>query len=157
MVMKLEATPSELQLRPVTLREASDFVSRHHRHHAPTAGHKFSIGVADSRGLVGVCVVGRPLSRMLDDGLTAEVLRLCTDGTKNACSMLYGAAARAAKAMGYTSIITYTLAIEAGSSLKASGWRNERLTRGGKWDRTNRTRSRSLNEGPKKRWRKDLK
>jgi len=94
---------------------------------------------------------------MLDDGLTAEVLRLCTDGTKNACSMLYGAAARAAKAMGYTSIITYTLAIEAGSSLKASGWRNERLTRGGKWDRTNRTRSRSLNEGPKKRWRKDLK
>lgn len=111
-----------LELQPVTLAEANAFVAKHHRHHKPVTGHKFSIGcIADGR-LVGVAIVGRPVSRYLDNGLTLEVNRLCTDGTKNACSMLYAAAWRAARAMGYHKIITYTLDTENGASLRAAGW-----------------------------------
>ena len=87
-----------------------------------TAGHKFSIGCAKDGELVGVAIVGRPVSRYLDDGWTLEVNRLCTTGEKNACSILYAASARAAKAMGYRKIITYTLDSESGSSLRAAGW-----------------------------------
>jgi len=111
-----------LQLVPVSLRAANTFVAACHRHHKPTTGHKFSIGCQCDGQLVGVVIVGRPVSRYLDDGLTLEVNRLCTDGTRNACSMLYSAAARAAKAMGYRKIITYTLDSEPGTSLRAAGW-----------------------------------
>ncbi len=111
-----------LELMPISLAVANGFVAEHHRHHKPVRGHKFSLGcMADGR-LVGVAIVGRPVSRCLDDGLTLEVNRLCTDGTKNACSFLYGAAARAAKVMGYRKIITYILDTESGISLRASGW-----------------------------------
>jgi len=88
--------------------------------------------VADG-ALAGVAIVGRPVSRYLDDGLTLEVTRLCTDGTKNACSFLYGAAWRAAKALGYKKIITYTLATETGASLKATGWICEGMAGGLRW------------------------
>ena len=71
---------------------------------------------------MGVAIMGRPVSRYLDNGLTLEVNRLCTTGEKNVCSMLYAAAARAAKAMGYRKIITYTLDTEPGASLRAAGW-----------------------------------
>lgn len=111
-----------LALVPVSLRGANEFVRQHHRHHKPTVGHKFSIGVQEDGRLAGVAICGRSVSRFLDDGYTLEVNRLCTDGTKNACSMLYGAAARAARAMGYRKIITYTLDSESGSSLRAAGW-----------------------------------
>ena len=111
-----------LSLVPVSLKDANAFVAEHHRHHKPTRGHKFSIGCAAEERLVGVAIVGRPVSRYLDDGLTLEVNRLCTTGEQNACSMLYGAAARAAKAMGYHKIITYTLDSEPGTSLRAAGW-----------------------------------
>lgn len=111
-----------LFLVPVSLKDANAFVAEHHRHHKPTRGHKFSIGCAVEGRLVGVAIVGRPVSRYLDDGLTLEVNRLCTTGEQNACSMLYGAAARAAKAMGYRKIITYTLDSEPGTSLRAAGW-----------------------------------
>ena len=111
-----------LHLIPVTLREANSFVDRHHRHHKAVTGHKFSIGCSQDGQLVGVAIMGRPVSRYLDDGLTLEVNRLCTTGEKNACSMLYAAAARAAKAMGYRKIITYTLDTEPGTSLRAAGW-----------------------------------
>lgn len=111
-----------LELVPVTLREANEFVRRHHRHHRPTVGHKFSIGVQEDGRLAGVAICGRPVGRFLDDGYTLEVNRLCTDGAKNACSMLYGAAVRAAKAMGYRRVITYILDSECGASLKASGF-----------------------------------
>ena len=94
----------------------------HHRHHKPVIGHKFSIGCEQDGTLVGVVITGRPVSRYLDNGLTLEVTRLCTTGEKNACSMLYAAAARAAKAMGYHKIITYTLETESGSSIRAAGW-----------------------------------
>ena len=111
-----------LSLVPVSLKEANAFVAEHHRHHKPTRGHKFSVGCAAEGRLVGVAIVGRPVSRYLDDGLTLEVNRLGTTGEQNACSMLYGAAARAAKAMGYQKIITYTLDSEPGTSLRAAGW-----------------------------------
>ena len=111
-----------LMLKPVTLAQANEFVAQHHRHHKPVVGHKFSIGCTLNGELVGVAIVGRPVSRYLDDGLTLEVNRLCTDGTKNACSMLYAAAWRAARAIGYRKIVTYILDTESGASLRAAGW-----------------------------------
>ena len=110
-----------LDIVPVTLAEANAFVEQNHRHHKPVTGHKFSIGCADGDRIIGVAIVGRPVSRYLDDGWTLEVTRLCTDGTKNACSMLYAAAWRATRAIGYKRLITYTLITEPGTSLKAAG------------------------------------
>lgn len=94
-----------LEIVPMTLREANAFVEQNHRHHGATVGHKFSIGLSDGEKIVGVAIVGRPVSRHLDDGWTLEVNRLCTDGTRNACSMLYAAAWRAARAMGYKRVV----------------------------------------------------
>lgn len=111
-----------MKLIPLSLKQANEFVAAHHRHHKPVIGHKFSIGCEQDGTLVGVVITGRPVSRYLDNGLTLEVTRLCTTGEKNACSMLYAAAARAAKAMGYHKIITYTLETESGSSIRAAGW-----------------------------------
>lgn len=111
-----------LELKPCTFRQAQDFVRENHRHNKPPVGHKFSIAVYDGEKLCGVVMVGRPVGRYLDDGETLEVNRCCTDGTRNACTMLYGAAWRAAKALGYRRIITYTLKSENGASLRASGW-----------------------------------
>ena len=111
-----------LKLVPVSLSDANTFVAEHHRHHKPVRGHKFSLGCEKDGQLVGVAIVGRPVSRYLDDGKTLEVNRLCTTGERNACSFLYGAAARAAKALGYAKIITYTLDTEFGVSLRAAGW-----------------------------------
>lgn len=122
-----------LTLTPVSLAEANAFVAQHHRHHKPVVGHKFSIGCTADGRLVGVAIVGRPVSRYLDNGLTLEVNRLCTDGTKNACSMLYAAAWRAARAMGYQKIITYTLDTESGASLRAAGWTCAGLAGGKRW------------------------
>jgi hypothetical protein len=104
----------------ISLSDANAFVKRHHRHHGPVVGHLFSLGAVDDGKLVGVVIVGRPTSRHRDDGLTAEVTRLCTDGTRNACSFLYGAGARAAFALGFQRIGTYILASENGASIKAS-------------------------------------
>ncbi len=120
-----KATP--LEIVPMTLREANAYVEQNHRHHGPVAGHKYSIGLSDGEKIVGVAIVGRPVSRHLDDGWTLEVNRLCTDGTKNACSMLYAAAWRAARAMGYKRLITYILESENGASLRAAGWKYEQL------------------------------
>ena len=109
-------------LVPVSLKAANAFVAEHHRHHKPVTGHKFSLGCVQNGRLVGVAIVGRPVSRYLDDGMTLEVNRLCATGEKNVCSFLYGAAARAARALGYGRIITYTLDTEPGTSLRAAGW-----------------------------------
>lgn len=142
-----------LALKPITLRAANAFVAEMHRHHKPTQGHKFSIGVVDdSDALRGVVIVGRPVARKRDDGWTAEVTRLCTDGTKNACSMLYGAAWRAAKAMGYRKIGTYILAEETGASLKASGWREVGPAGGGSWSVPTRPREDKAPTGLKTLW-----
>ena len=122
-----------LELAPVSLKDANAFVAAHHRHHKPVTGHKFSVGCTADGVLVGVAIVGRPVSRYLDDGHTLEVNRLCTDGTTNACSFLYAAAWRAARAMGYRKIITYTLASEDGASLRAAGWTCAGLAGGLRW------------------------
>ncbi len=107
---------------PLHLREANQFVAEHHRHSLPTVGGKFALGVADGGGaLVGVAVAGRPVARRLDDGRTLEVLRVCTDGTPNACSYLYARVAKVARLMGYERVVTYTLASEGGASLRAVG------------------------------------
>ena len=129
-----------LSLTPVTLEEANEFVSRWHRHHGPVVGHKFSIGAVSGGNIVGVVIVGRPVSRHRDDGLTLEVTRLCTIGMFNACSFLYGAAARAAFALGYKRIGTYIRKDEEGFSLKAAGWRLLGETPGKSWDRQARPR-----------------
>lgn len=113
-----------LTIRPITLRDANAYVATHHRHNQPTTGHKWSLALYDDDRLCGVAIAGQPIARKLDDGLTIEVRRLCTDGTKDACSKLYGACARVAREMGYRKIITYTLISEPGTSLRASGWTN---------------------------------
>ena len=105
-----------IEIVPITLKEANAFVSEYHRHHGPVTGHKFSIGLAEGENIVGVVIVGRPVSRYLDDGWTLEVNRLCTDGSRNACSMLYGAAWRAVRAMGYKRLVTYILESESGAA-----------------------------------------
>jgi len=120
---------------PITLRMANSFVDTNHRHHKPVVGHKWSVGLAKDEQLIGVAIVGRPVSRHLDNGFTAEVTRLCTDGTPNACSKLYGACARIAKEMGYNKIQSYILDVEGGVSLKASGWIMESMSPGGQWVR----------------------
>lgn len=132
-----------LALTPVNLDEANAFVARWHRHHRPVRGAKFCIGVAADGPewhCVGVAIVGRPSSRHLDDTVTLEVTRVATDGTKNACSFLYGASWRAARALGYVRLITYTLPEEGGASLRAAGWRIVGESKGGPWSREGRPR-----------------
>lgn len=116
----------QLKIRPLELREANAFIEEKHRHHKRVQGHRFSIGCYDeNEELVGCAVCGRPTSG-LDPKRVLEVTRLCSDGTKNVCSMLYAAAARAARALGYERVQTYIFESENGASLKASGWRFER-------------------------------
>lgn len=111
-----------LRLTPMTITRAKEYVAKNHRHNIAPQGALFAVGASNGDELCGVAIVGRPISRMLQDGKTCEVIRLCTDGSSNACSLLYGACARAAKSLGYERIITYTLESEGGASLKASGW-----------------------------------
>lgn len=107
---------------PITLREAKAFIAVHHRHNKPPVGWKFGVGLRSAGELVGVATAGRPVARHYDDGFTLEVNRSCTNGTRNANSMLYGAVWRAAKAMGYKRCITYTQHDESGASLRAAGF-----------------------------------
>lgn len=130
-----------LTLTPLTLGEARAFVAEHHRHHLPPQGGLFAIGAARDQDVVGAIIVGRPVARMLAvDDYSAEVTRCCTDGTRNACSMLYGAAWRAARALGYRRLITYTLPDEGGASLRASGFRCVGEAGGGSWSCKSRPR-----------------
>ena len=110
---------------PLTLADANAFVTQHHRHNKKVQGHRFSIGVVFDSFLFGVAIVGRPVARKLDDGITAEVTRLCVleDAPKNCCSYLYRASWKAWSAMGGQRLITYTLDVESGSSLKGAGFK----------------------------------
>jgi hypothetical protein len=125
---------------PLELKTANAFVERLHRHHAPVFRDKYRVGCMAGDSLVGVIQVGRPVSRVLDDGKTLEVVRCCTDGTKNVCSFLYSRAARIAKELGYSKIITYILDSESGISLKASGWIKEADIKGHSWGCPSRPR-----------------
>jgi hypothetical protein len=131
---------SKMELVTISLDEANAFVKKVHRHHGRVIGHKFSLGAVKHGDIVGVAIVGRPVARMRDDGLTLEVSRLATDGTRNACSFLYGACARAAFALGFKRIGTYILASENGATLVASGWRLIGETGGGSWSSPSRPR-----------------
>lgn len=155
--------PERLRLVPVTLAECKAFVAKHHRHNKPPVGWRFGVGVATGT-LRGVAVASRPVARRLDDGRTLEVVRTCTDGARNANSMLYGAIARAAKALGYERVVTYTLAEEPGTSLKAAGWeRDAEVPAEKSWSNSVRARvqtdlygSDQRPAGPKVRWIKRL-
>lgn len=142
-----------LNVVPLALEEANAFVLEHHRHHGEVVGHKFSIGAVLGDRIVGVEIVGRPVARGRDDGMTLEVTRLCTDGLERrvtdrrgnehelgVCSFLYGASARAAFALGYRSVGTYILADESGVSLHAAGWRLIGEVRGRSWTTPSRPR-----------------
>ena len=144
-----------MEIRPITLKEANEYVNKHHRHHKGTVGHKFSIACYDDDRLVGVAICGRPVSRYLDDGFTCEINRLCTDGTRNACSILYGACARVAKGMGYHRIITYILESENGASLKASNFTCEGVAGGTHWTGV-RNKGQNIPHEMKTRWSREL-
>ena len=153
--MRVTVKSMALELRPIAFGDACAFISEYHRHHKPPVGHKFSVACYDGNRLCGVATVGRPVSRYLDDGMTLEVNRLCTDGTKNACSLLYSASWRAAKALGYKRIYTYTLQSESGSSLRAAGWTDEGQAGGANWS-GDRMRQEELFPELKTRWAKTL-
>ena len=130
-----------LQIRPIDLKAANRYVMDNHRHNGKVLVHRFSIACYDGDRLCGVAIVGNPSARKLDDGKTVEVKRVCTDGTKNACSILYGRCARIAREMGWEKIITYTLESEGGTSLRASGWQVDAENVGGKdWNMPSRPR-----------------
>ena len=154
--------PGAAEIVPLTLAEARRYVADHHRHNEPPIGHRFSIGLARDGVLVGVVVASRPVARNADDGRTLELVRLTTEGDRNACSRLYGAACRAAFAMGYRRVVTYTLADEPGSSLRASGFAEDGTTAGHSgWKHTQGPRAGDrlrlfdpplMPVGPKTRW-----
>jgi hypothetical protein len=144
-----------VRVTPVTLREARSFVAQHHRHHEMPQGGLFGIAASAGDVVQGVVIVGLPVARKLRDGFTAEVTRLCVwpvcpivhdaahpkrECSHDACSMLYAAAWRAAKALGYRRLVTYTLATEPGTSLRAAGWRCLGEAGGGSWSRASRPR-----------------
>jgi len=129
-----------IKIVPIFQDEAFEFISKHHRHHRKPVGSIFQVACGNTEKIVGVAVVGRPNGRQQQDGFTLEVTRLCTDGTPNACSMLYAAAWRATKALGYRKLITYILASEPGTSLKAAGWSLIGERGGGSWSVPSRPR-----------------
>ena len=141
---------------PIERADAVAFVNRLHRHHEGVNRDKFRIGAEVDGQLVGIVQVGRPVSRALCDGHTFEVVRLCTDGTPHVCSFLYGAAARAARDLGYSKIITYILETEPGTSLRAAGWHKEADIRGHTWNTPSRPRKTTAPTCDKQRWAKVL-
>ena len=141
-----------LKLVPIERKEAAEYVDRMHRHHDPVLRDKYRIGAELNGVLVGVVQVGNPTARMLCDGRTLEVVRLCTDGTPNVCSLLYSAAARVAKNLGYRKIITYILDTEDGTSLRAAGWHKEADIKGHSWNTPSRPRSTTAPTCDKQRW-----
>lgn len=141
-----------MEIRPITLREANAFVTDFHRHHKAAVGCKFAIGLFENDTMIGCAICGRPVSRHYDNGLTLEINRLCTNGERNACSMLYGACVRVAKAMGYHKVITYILASENGASLRASNFIYEGEAGGTIWTGKRSGRDNGVPKEMKKRY-----
>lgn len=141
-----------LVVTPITIGDAKEFVRQKHRHHKPPVSGLFAVAASEGETVVAVAVVGRPSARHLDDGWTAEVTRLASDGTRNACSILYAACWRAARALGYRKLVTYTLPEEGGASLRAAGWRCVGEAGGGSWSRASRPRVDSHPTQTKLRW-----
>lgn len=152
--MPVNERSAQLEIQPITQAEAFAFVEDHHSTHDAPPGWKYGLAVNDGEGVVGVAIVGRPTARHYDDGWTLEVTRCATDGTKNVASKLYAAAWRAARAMGYRRLISYTLRdMEDGIPLKAAGWEVVHETAGGgSWDREDRPRVDTHPTAPKTLW-----
>jgi hypothetical protein len=129
-----------MEIVPISQLEAFNFINRHHRHHKSLRISIFQVAVSDGEKIVGVAVCARPVNRHEDNGFTIEISRCCTDGTPNACSMLYAACWRTARSMGYKRIITYILKEEKGTSLYASNFRLIGECGGGTWNRKLRPR-----------------
>lgn len=146
-----------LKTVPIERKDAAAYVDSVHRHHDSVMRDKFRIGAEKDGQLVGVVQVGRPVARGNCDGKTLEVVRLCTNGEKNVCSFLYSAAARVARELGYSKIITYILDSEDGVSLRASGWHKEADIKGHSWDTPGRRRKTTAPTCDKQRWAKNLK
>ncbi|UWG99311.1 hypothetical protein LPY66_18330 [Dehalobacter sp. DCM] len=146
-----------LKIVPIDFQEANEFVRRYHRHHQPIkAGYKFCVGAAKDDEIIGVAIVGLPIARHLMDGWTLEVRRTCTDGTKNANSILYGACWKVAKALGYRKLITYTLPSESGATMRAVGWTCIGETKGHSWNCPSRPRVDMHPTQNKLRWEKEV-
>lgn len=145
---------NKIKAIPVSIRYANSFVKKHHRHNDPVVFAKFAIGAVKDEKIVGVVIVGKPVARLLDDGYTGEVLRLCTilDAPKNVCSFLYARAWRAWRAMGGTRMVTYTLQSESGTSLKAAGWQLVASINGKEWHGTRLRKSKKIYNDKKYRW-----
>ena len=141
---------------PATLKQANELVKKYHRHHKPVIGHRYSLLAIDGERICGAVIVGRPVARGCDPYNVFEVTRLVTDGTKNACSFLYAAAARVAKEMGAIKIQTYILVDEPGISLKAAGWEKDGIVRGREWKHTSGPRRIDQPNCSKQRWIKKL-
>jgi len=139
-------------ITPITLKAAREYVTRVHRHHQAPQGGLFAIAASEGEYVKAVVIVGRPVARHLDDGFTAEVTRLASDGSPNACSMLYAAAWRAARAMGYRKLVTYTLQREPGSSLRAVGFRIVGEVSARSWHSETRPRIDKDEKEPRFRW-----
>lgn len=129
-----------LELTPIKQKEANKFVETFHRHHGKVTGSVFQIACSENNKIIGVIIVGRPVSRHLDDGWTLEVNRLCTTGEKNVCSKLYAAAWRVTKNLGYKKLITYILNTETGITPRAAGWKYIGIKGGGTWNNNSRPR-----------------
>ena len=148
---------SKLTIVPITQAEAKEYIDKYHRHHKPSIGSKFCLAVADEDNEIrGVAMVGRPVARHLDDGWTVEVNRIATDGCPNACSALYGASWKAARALGYRKCITYTLPKEGGASLRGAGWKLIGQAGGGSWPCKSRPRVDLHPQQVKFKWEKTI-
>lgn len=142
-----------LRIEPAELKEANEFVTRLHRHHKKATGHRWSTRVSTLDGtVVGVAIVGRPVARMTDQRRIVEAVRVCTDGTPNACSALYGAVCRQQRSHGYEKAQTFVLESEPGTSLRAAGWKPVAFSDGGSWSRQTRLRVDDAPLDRKVRW-----
>jgi hypothetical protein len=143
--MSLESVPCDIA-------DANAFVRQFHRHNRPVTAARFAIACAKDGKIVGVAIVGNPVARLLNDGWTLEVVRVATDGHRNACSFLYGASWRAARALGWRKLITYTRQEEGGASLRASGWKIVAEVKGRSWSCPSRPRVDRAPSQDKFRW-----
>lgn len=149
--MSVKGQP-RLKIEPCELRDANAFVEQLHRHHKKAQGHRWSTAVTAHGQVVGVAIVGRPVARMTDQRRIVEAVRVCTDGTPNACSALYGAVCRQQRSHGYEKAQTFILESEPGTSLRAAGWKPVAVSDGGSWSRPSRGREDDAPLDRKVRW-----
>lgn len=146
-----------MKLAPCTVKAALKQVREWHRHLPELQGGLFAAQCIDDDGnCLGVAVAGNPAQEWQGTGRIV-ISRVATSGAENACSMLYGALCRAAKALGYSEVWTYTLPTEPGTSLRAAGFIDMGMSDGGEHSRKSRLRKPAKHPEPKRRWVRKLK